>query len=55
MNRNDLIGIPDTPKFGYSDVNKNYVDAEITKVKQGTEFTQYVKKAGDTMTGDLII
>ena len=41
MNRNDLIGIPDTPKFGYSAVNKNYVDGE------------FVKKTGDTMTGVL--
>ena len=39
MNRNDLIGIPDTPKFGYSAVNKNYVDGE------------FVKKTGDTMSG----
>ena len=44
MNRNDIIGIPDTPKFGYSAVNKNYVDGEIT---------QFVKKVGDTMTGVL--
>ena len=41
MNRNDLIGIPDTPKFGYSAVNKNYVDGE------------FVKKTGDTMSGGL--
>ena len=41
MNRNDLIGIPDTPKFGYSAVNKNYVDGE------------FVKKTGDTMSGVL--
>ena len=39
MNQNDLIGIPDTPKFGYSAVNKNYVDGE------------FVKKTGDTMSG----
>ena len=49
MNRNDLIGIPDTPKFGYSAVNKNYVDGEITKI----DTTQFVKKVGDTMTGVL--
>ena len=41
MNQNDLIGIPDTPKFGYSAVNKNYVDGE------------FVKKTGDTMSGVL--
>ena len=41
MNRNDLIGLPDTPKFGYSAVNKNYVDGE------------FVKKTGDTMSGVL--
>ena len=49
MNRNDLIGIPDAPKFGYSAVNKNYVDGEITKI----DTTQFVKKVGDTMTGVL--
>ena len=49
MNRNDLIGIPDTPKFGYSAVNKNYVDGKITKI----DTTQFVKKVGDTMTGVL--
>ena len=49
MNRNDLTGIPDTPKFGYSAVNKNYVDGEITKI----DTTQFVKKVGDTMTGIL--
>ena len=49
MNRNDLIGIPDTPKFGNSAVNKNYVDGEITKI----DTTQFVKKVGDTMTGVL--
>ena len=31
MNRNDLIGIPDTPKFGYSAVNKNDVDGQFIK------------------------
>ena len=49
MNRNDLTGTPDTPKFGYSAVNKNYVDGEITKI----DTTQFVKKVGDTMTGVL--
>ena len=49
MNRNDLTGIPDTPKFGYSAVNKNYVDAKIPSV----DSTQFVKKAGDQINGDL--
>ena len=49
MNRNDLTGIPNTPKFGYSAVNKNYVDAKIPSV----DLTQFVKKAGDQMNGDL--
>ena len=49
MNRNDLTGIPDTPKFGYSAVNKNYVNAKIPSV----DSTQFVKKAGDQMIGDL--
>ena len=41
MNQNDLIEIPDTPKFGNSAVNKNYVDGE------------FVKKTGDRMSGVL--
>ena len=49
MNQNDLTGIPDTPKFGHSAVNKNYVDANIPSV----DSTQFVKKAGDRMIGDL--
>ena len=52
MNRNDLIGIPDTPKFGYSAVNKNYVDGEIAKIPS-VDTTQFVLKSGSTMTGDL--
>ena len=50
MNRNDLTGIPDTPKFGYSAVNKNYVDGEITKI----DTTPFVKLDGSrTITGNL--
>ena len=49
MNRNDLTGIPDTPKLGHCAVNKNYVDAKIPSV----DSTQFVKKAGDIMIGDL--
>ena len=50
MNQNDLIGIPDTPKFGYSAVNKNYVDGEITKI----DTTPFVKLDGSrAMTGNL--
>ena len=49
MNQNDLIEIPDTPIFGNSAVNKNYVDGEITKI----DTTQLVKKAGYTMSGVL--
>ena len=52
MNRNDLIGIPDTPKFGYSAVNKNYVDGEISKITT-VDTNQFVLKSGSTMTGDL--
>ena len=51
MNRNDLIGIPDTPKFGYSAVNKNYVDGEISKITT-VDTNQFVLKSGSTMTGD---
>ena len=52
MNQNDLIGIPDTPKFGYSAVNKNYVDGEISKITT-VDTNQFVLKSGSTMTGDL--
>ena len=40
MNRNDLTGIPDAPKFGYSAVNKNYVDGEISKIP-GTDTSPF--------------
>ena len=50
MNRNDLIEIPDTPKFGHSAVNKKYVDGEITKI----DTTPFVKLDGSrAMTGYL--
>ena len=50
MNRNDLTGIPDTPKFGFSAVNKNYVDGKITKI----DTTPFLKLDGTrAMTGNL--
>ena len=50
MNRNDLIAIPDTPKYGYSAVNKNYVDGEITKI----DTSSFVKLDGSrAMTDNL--
>ena len=53
MNRNDLIGIPDTPKYGYSAVNKNYVDGEIGKIAS-VDTTQLIKKEGSVpMAADL--
>ena len=53
MNRNDLIGIPDAPKFGYSAVNKNYVDGEISKIP-GTDTSPFLKIDGSrAMTGNL--
>ena len=53
MNRNDLTGIPDTPKFGYSAVNKNYVDGEISKIP-GTDTSPFLKIDGSrVMTGNL--
>ena len=53
MNRNDLTGIPDTPKFGYSAVNKNYVDGEISKIP-GTDTSPFLKIDGTrAMTGNL--
>ena len=48
MNQNDLFEIPAT-KYGSSAVNKNYVDAKIPSV----DSTQFFKKAGDQMIGDL--
>ena len=53
INRNDLIGIPDTPKYGYSAVNKNYVDGEIGKIAS-VDTTQLIKKDGSVpMAADL--
>ena len=53
MNQNDLTGIPDTPKFGYSAVNKNYVDGEISKIP-GTDTSPFLKIDGSrAMTGNL--
>ena len=53
MNRNDLTGIPDAPKFGYSAVNKNYVDGEISKIP-GTDTSPFLRKDGQrAMTGSL--
>ena len=57
MNRNDLTGIPDTPKFGYSAVNKNYVDGKIAKIPQSggnVDTSSFVKLDGSrAMTGNL--
>ena len=53
MNRNDLTGIPDAPKFGYSAVNKNFVDGEISKIP-GTDTSPFLKIDGSrAMTGNL--
>ena len=53
MNRNDLTGIPETPKFGFSAVNKNYVDGEISKIL-GTDTSPFLKIDGSrAMTGIL--
>ena len=53
MNQNDLTGIPDAPKFGYSAVNKNYVDGEISKIP-GTDTSPFLKIDGSrAMTGNL--
>ena len=42
MNNNDLIRIPDNPKFSSSAVNKKYVDAELAKIST----LQFIKKDG---------
>ena len=50
MNRNDLFGLPDIRKFGYSAVNKNYVAAELAKINT----SQFIRKDGTvTMTANL--
>ena len=55
LNNNALIGIP-SPQYDYSAANKTYVDTEINKVKQNISSSgDFVKKSGDTMTGDLIL
>lgn len=54
VNRNHLIGIPDTPQFGYSAVNRNYVQSELAKIPS-VDTSKYIQKSGDTMTGDLIL
>ena len=51
MNQNDLFEIP-APKFGNSAVNKNYADGEISKIPS-VDTTQFIKKVGDSMSGDL--
>ena len=52
MNRNALIALPDTTKFGTAAVNKNYVDGEISKNQVWIQ-KQFIKESGDTMSGDL--
>ena len=51
MNQDDLFEMP-APKYGSSAVNKNYVDGEISKIPS-VDLTQFVKKVGDRMGGDL--
>ena len=45
MKRNDLIGLPDTPKFGYSAVNRTYVTNQLDlKLDKATEIDMKNKK-----------
>ena len=45
MNKNDLIGLPDTPAFGYSAVNKNYVTSQLnTKLDKAADIDMKNKK-----------
>ena len=54
MNGNDLIGLPDNPRYGYSAVNRNYVNAEIAKIPNAANTSNFLKKDGSVaMTGDL--
>ena len=40
MNKNDLIGLPDTPNSGNSDVNRNYVTSQLnTKLDKAATST----------------
>ena len=54
MNGHDLIGLPDNPRYGYSAVNRNYVNAEIAKIPNAANTSNFLKKDGSVaMTGDL--
>ena len=45
MNKNDLIGLPDTPNFGYSAVNRNYVTNQLnTKLDKAADIDMKNKK-----------
>jgi len=44
MNKNPLFGIPDIPQFGYSAVNRNYVQSELTNK---------LNTSGGSLTGNL--
>ena len=45
MRRNEIIGIPDHPKFGYSAVNRNYVTSQLnTKLDKATDIDMKNKK-----------
>ena len=47
-----------TPQFGSSAANKSYVDTEISKISGASgipDVSQFIKKTGSTMSGDLIL
>ena len=45
MRRNEIIGMPDTPKFGYSAVNRNYVTNQLnTKLDKAADIDMKNKK-----------
>ena len=55
MNSNKIINLP-TPAVNTDAATKKYVDIEINKVKQNISSSgDFVKKSGDTVTGNLIL
>ena len=43
MNRNDLIGIPDNPRYGYSAVNRTFVTNNFLKLDGSVAMTGDLK------------
>ena len=50
MNRNDVIGIPDNPRYGYSAVNNNYVTNNFLKLNGSVAMTGNLNMANHKIT-----